>query len=209
MGLSDPGHPFVVLILVKTLPSQFGEIAQVGPNPRQSLEKTMPSPDRRHAVLYYSRDGRTDRLAQRLGAALPADLFRIGVRRHYGGPLGYAVAGFDSLTGRLPEIAPVPDLSGYATLSLGSPIWTSYPATPLAAFLAGGPALPKTVGMFFTSGDTASPDKAFARVRSKIGRPFTATMFLPNAIEEKPEAEQRLREYLAAIKSAAQGVVLA
>jgi hypothetical protein len=145
----------------------------------------MPPAPLKHAIVCYSRDGHTDRLAQHLANALAADLFRIECRRYGGSVLGYALAGFDSLTGRLPAIDPIPDLSGYASVSLGAPIWTSYTATPLRAYLATRPPLPDTVGLFTTSSGHTELDKACSMVRETLGKPFAATLNVPNSLDQK------------------------
>lgn len=157
---------------------------------------------RQHAVVHYSRDGHTDRLARQLAETLGADLFRITTGRYTGNTLGYLHAGFDSLTGRLPHIAPIPNLSGYASVSLGAPIWTSYPATPLRAYLASHPKLPEAVGVFTTSGGNASQDKAFSMARDLLGHPVVATLNVPNSLAEL-ETENRISDYCKALLSAA------
>lgn len=155
---------------------------------------------KRHAIVYYSRDGHTERLARQLADRLDADLFQISTARYMGRILGFLSACYDSLTGRLPEIAPIPNLSTYASVSLGAPIWTSYPATPLRAFLETHPKLPNAVGMFTTSGGTASQDKAFAMARALAGHPFVATLNVANA-SGTPETIKRVSDYCEALIS--------
>lgn len=157
---------------------------------------------KRHAIVYYSRDGHTDRLARQLADALDADVFRIITGAYTGNALGYLHAGFDSLTGRLPTIAPIPNLSAYASVSLGAPIWTSYPATPLRAYLASNPKLPDDVGMFTTSGGNASQDKAFSLARKLTGHPFVATLNIPDALGTT-DTNKRISDYCEALMSAA------
>lgn len=157
---------------------------------------------KQHAIVYYSRDGHTDRLARKLAGTLDADLFRISTARYTGNTLGYLHAGFDSLIGRAPIIAPIPNLSGYASVSLGAPIWTSYPATPLRAYLTSHPKLPDAIGMFTTSGGNASQDKAFSMARKLAGHPFVATLNIPDALGT-PETNKRISDYSEALMSAA------
>lgn len=159
-------------------------------------------PPKPHAIVYYSRDGHTDRLARQLAETLDADLFQITTDRYTSKSLGYLRAGFDSLTGRMPTIAPIPNLSGYASLSLGAPIWTSYPATPLRAYLASHPNLPEAVGMFTTCAERIPQDKAFAMARGWAEHPFVATLNVPNSLAE-PEADRRISAYCEALTSAA------
>lgn len=156
---------------------------------------------KQHAIVYYSRDGHTDRLAEQLANALDADMFRITTVRYSGNTFGYLHAGFDSLTGRFPIIAPIPRLSAYASVSLGAPIWTSYPATPLRAYLASHPKLPDAVGMFTTSSGNVSQDKAFSMARKLVGHPFVTTMNVPNSLG-KLETSKRISDYCEALETA-------
>ena len=157
----------------------------------------MPATPRSHAILYYSRDGHTDRLARQLSSRLDADLFRIAAASYGGSWWGYVVGGFDSLTGRLPAIEPVKDLSGYASLSLGAPVWTTYLAAPLRAYLARSPALPKAVGLFLTCGEASFPTKAIDMAGALCRRPLVATLCVPNGIDGTPEMEKRISAYVA------------
>ena len=49
----------------------------------------MPPTPHKHAVVFYSRDGHTDRLARQLADTLAADLFPIVAGRYSGKTLGY------------------------------------------------------------------------------------------------------------------------
>ena len=160
-----------------------------------------PAP-KQHAIVYYSRNGHTDRLARQLAETLDADLFRITTARYTGNTLGYLHAGIDSLIGRIPIIAPIPNLSGYASVSLGAPIWTSFPATPLRAYLTSHPKLPDAVGMFTTSGGNASQDKAFSMASKLAGHPFVVTLNIPDDLRPT-ETNRRVSDYCAALMSAA------
>jgi len=161
----------------------------------------MTPPKPTHAIVYYSLTGHTDQLAHRLASSLNADVFRISVARYERGFLGYIRAGFDSLTGRLPATEPIPDLSGYDGVSIGAPIWTSYPASPLRAYLAQKPRLPKTVGCFLTCGAPSPNQKAFGMVERLLGRKIVAQMIIPNALDDA-SVTTRLTQYCSAVHAA-------
>ncbi len=163
----------------------------------------MPVSKSSHAILYYSRDGHTDRLAHKLASRLGGDLIRIATTSYRGGWVGYMAGGFDSLTGRLPKIAPIADLSHYASLSLGSPVWASCLAAPLRAYLAQSPAMPRTVGLFVTSADPSFPTKVFKMAGALCRRPFAATLSVPNGIDDTPEMDRRINAYVAKIEMTA------
>lgn len=166
----------------------------------------MPQDDRKHAVLYYSRDGHTDRAAHKLATALDATLIRIESKRYRKGAFGFLRAGFESVTGRLPQIAPVEPLDTYASVSLGAPVWASFPATPLRAFLAQHPPLPDAVGLFLSSGSDVPPDQALSMGRDLLGHPFVATLSLPEDLDDTASTA-RIDEYCDAMRAASSGAV--
>lgn len=194
------------LIPVKRLGRFLG---QCGQQPFDLLEIVMPPSSRRaHAVLYYSLSGHTDRVARRIADELDADLLRIVTRRYGRGALLYLKAGFDSLTGRLPPIGPVDNLSSYESVSLGAPIWTGYPALPLRSYLSRHPSLPKAVGLFVTSGGPSAPLKGYSMARELLGHPFVATLSVPNGLDA-PTTKDRITTYCDAIRAAAGAAALA
>lgn len=130
----------------------------------------------RSAVVYYSRTGATAAVAWSLATALDADVLEITCPRYRSGWFRYLLAGYDSVRGKLPSIGlkkhtPLdsdgPDtgeLGGYDLVVLAAPIWTSYPALPLRAFLDGAPSLPDRVALLLTSGGHSPPLKAVQMV---------------------------------------------
>lgn len=124
-------------------------------------------------VLYYSKSGTTAKVARAVATGLEADVAEIKCPRYSSGWLGYLLAGYDSLKGRLPAIE-VPGVSyaDYDLIVLGAPIWTSYPATPLRALLSKQNELTELlrdplsdplsgrVALFLTYGGHSPPEKA-------------------------------------------------
>ena len=130
-------------------------------------------------VLFYSRTGTTRRLAGAIGEALAADICEIRCPRYGPGAWSYVRAGYDSLKGNLPIIDALDvDPAQYDLVLLGCPVWTSYPATPMRAYLAQRPALPATVGGFVTLGGQSPAAKTFDLMGEALGRPLAATLAL-------------------------------
>lgn len=164
----------------------------------------MTQENRKHAVVYYSRDGHTEGAARKLAMALDGDLIRLETDRYQQGVFGYLRAGFESVTGKLPDIPAVESLASYASVSLGGPVWTSLPATPLRAFLAQHPPLPDAVGLFLSSGSDEEPVQALRTARKLLGHPFVATLSLPEDLDEAASAA-RIKDYCDAMKAASSG----
>lgn len=165
----------------------------------------MPQARQKHAVVYYSHSGHTDVAAHRLAKALDAKLIRMEADRYGPGWLGYLRAGYDSLTARRPEIFPIEPLDGYASVSLGGPVWTSNAATPLLAFLEQHPSLPEAVGLFLSSGSDEDPERALMNARDLLGHSFVATLSLPEHLDEATSSA-RIADYCEAMRAASGGM---
>lgn len=130
-------------------------------------------------ILYYSRTGTTRMLAKALADELCADIAEILCPRYDGGSLRYLLAGYDSLAGKLPPIeVPQATPKDCDLLLLGAPIWTSHPAVPLRAFLAGAPALPDRVGLLLTYGGHSPPETAVSETQALLPVPIQASLAL-------------------------------
>ncbi|MGP1395146.1 MAG: flavodoxin family protein [Inquilinaceae bacterium] len=130
-------------------------------------------------IVFYSRTGTTAKVARGLADALGAEIAEIGCRRYRPGGLRYLRAGHDSLRGRLPPIEVRADrLSDYDLVILGAPIWTSYPAVPLRAFLDRTRDLPAHVALFLTHGGHSEPRKAVDMVAALVPTDLEATLLL-------------------------------
>lgn len=123
----------------------------------------------RTLILFYSRSGTTASAAHRLAEQLKADIGEIVCDRYRFPFLGYARAGHNSLKRVLPPITmPSQDIGSYDRLILGTPIWTSYPATPMRAFLSQNTDWPEHIALFVTYGGHSPPEKALKEMASML-----------------------------------------
>jgi len=123
----------------------------------------------RTLILFYSRSGTTAAAAYCLAEQLDADVGEIVCDRYHFPFLGYARAGHDSLKRVLPPITvSTENIASYDRLILGTPIWTSYPSTPMRAFLSQNTDWPERIGIFVTYGGHSQPDKALEEMASML-----------------------------------------
>ena len=133
-------------------------------------------------IIYYSRTGTTKKLAAALAEGLSAELVEIHCERYGPGLFRYLRAGYDSVMGNLPPIEMSQQLAvEYDLVVLGAPIWTSYPALPLRAFLADRPTLPARIGLFLTCGGHSPPEKAVGEVEALLGHPVEVSFSLKSS----------------------------
>lgn len=132
--------------------------------------------NRKTLIIYFSRTGRTRRLAQRLAQLLDADIEEIACPRYRLGLFGwwrYLRAGFNSVKGNLPRIGQLQHTpADYDLVVLGTPIWTSYPCLPMRALLDARPDMPNRIAGFLTYGGQSEPDKAFDMMAEMLGQPI-------------------------------------
>lgn len=130
-------------------------------------------------IVYYSRSGTTRKIAHVLKAALEADIAEINCERYRPGALRYLRAGYDSLRGNLPRIeCPAFTADEYDLVLIGAPVWTSYPAVPIRAFLKEKPNLPPKVGVFLTYGGHSPAERAVEVMAAALPVPISAVLAL-------------------------------
>ncbi|MDO5531489.1 flavodoxin [Sutterella sp.] len=136
----------------------------------------------RAIVIYYSRTGTVEGLAQEIARHAKADILRLDVK------VPYAEAYEDMTYGAQEEVRTnarrelstvIPDLSGYDTVFLGSPYWWGSISVPVNTFLMDHPLAGKKVFPFIVSA-SSSPSGAVSRIRERcaqatVGRHFHVT----------------------------------
>lgn len=128
-------------------------------------------------IVTYSRTGTTRKLTRAVADALFADSTEIRCDRYRPGLLRYLRAGYDSVRDNLPPIdVPAVQFQDYDLVLLAAPVWTSYPALPLRAFLNGNPDLPGRVGLVLTYGGHSPVDKAVEHVQARLPQPLSASL---------------------------------
>ncbi len=151
-------------------------------------------------IAYYSRSGTTQKLALALASALDADVVEIRCKRYGPGIFNYLRAGYDSVKGNLPPIELSRDSAqDYDLVLLGAPIWTSYPALPLRAFLAGKPRLPPRVALFLTYGGHSPPETAVNEVEALLPVPVEASLLLRSKEVREDVLPDKVAEFTATL----------
>ena len=113
-----------------------------------------PAPGKTALVAYYSWSGNTRALARHVADALGADLLEIRPKTPYPNDYGRCVAQAKAeiAKGHRPELEPLPDLSRYTLVVVGSPNWWGTLAPPVSAFVADPALAGKRMALFQTHG---------------------------------------------------------
>jgi len=145
-------------------------------------------------VVFYSRTGHTRGLAQRIAAALGADIEEIADRVDRRGILGYLRSGRDAWLGRRSEIAPpANDASGFDVVLIGTPVWNMSLSSPVRSYLQDQASRLPQVVFFCTLGGSGAA-RVFRQMQQACGKAPLATLArterqlaqadLPRAVEE-------------------------
>lgn len=109
----------------------------------------------RSLILYYTYHGNTQRIAERIHAAIGGDIARIDTVAPYTGDYDDVVAQGEREVkqGYLPPLKPMDiDLDRYDTIVLGTPVWWYTCSPAMRAFLTAHDLSGKTVYPFATNG---------------------------------------------------------
>jgi menaquinone-dependent protoporphyrinogen IX oxidase len=128
--------------------------------------------DSRILVVYYSRTGRTRKVAESLATALRCDSAEIVEAGSRSGMLGYIRSLIEARRQVPSSIAAVAeDPSSYDLIVVGTPVWAWSLSSPVRAFLlANRPRLP-AVAFFCTLGGAGS-DRAFGQMQELTKPPI-------------------------------------
>lgn len=130
----------------------------------------------RTLVVYFSRSGRTHRIALEIAAPLGADIERIEEPRGRLGLLGYWRSGREAYLKLVPPIEPAAnDPSAYDLVILGTPIWAGNMSSPVRAYVGAHAGSFRTMALFCTHGATSAA-KVFGEIAALAGVEPVATL---------------------------------
>ena len=150
-------------------------------------------------IVYFSRTGRTRRVAEAIQAATGFDLEEIEEEGGRGGPLGWLKSGMESTRRMLPKIRPLAhDPSEYDIVVIGTPIWASNMSSPVRAFVVEHRDNISRIALFCT-GDGDEPEKVFAPLSELLGKEPLATLGLIGPDRKEDVATPKIRVFAAGL----------
>ncbi|KRN28137.1 flavodoxin [Lactobacillus selangorensis] len=147
-------------------------------------------------IVYYSKTGGTERLAQEIQTVSNGALQRLEV------PAGTFSADMFATSdeakqqlasGQLPKLVGTqPDLAAYDLILVGGPVWNGAPSTPVLAFLQAHQNSTVTIAPFYTDAGTPGAYEAdFAKAAGQM----TVKAGLGMAAGEAAHAQQRIADW--------------
>ncbi len=128
-------------------------------------------------VVYYSRNGSTKEVAEKLAEYLECDTAEIISKKKYRGPFGFLAAGRSSMRGELVEIKE-PELKpeNYESVIICSPVWASRPSSPVRTYLNSNKGKFKQLSYVLTMGGTGF-EQAYETLSGIAGEPVKKVHF--------------------------------
>ncbi len=100
------------------------------------IVRAQPGGDNKTIIVYYSRTGKSEAVAQTLNRNLDADILRIKDMKDRSGTMGFILAAFDAFLDKTTTINPSsPDFTRYSRIILVSPIWNWTISVPIKTLI--------------------------------------------------------------------------
>jgi len=126
-------------------------------------------------VVFYSRTGTTRKVAEKLSAALAADLEEIIDKDKRSGVLGYLRSGRDAIKKTQAKIELVKnDPAVYDLIIVGTPVWIGTMAAAVKTYLSANKDKIKKAAFFSTQG-SSSDQRVFSEMEKVFGRSAVAS----------------------------------
>ena len=151
-------------------------------------------------IIYFSRTGRTRKVAEAIQEATGFDLEEIKEKAGRVGTLGFLKSGMESSRRMLPQIMPLAhDPSQYDIVIIGTPIWASNMSSPIRAFITENKNKINQIALFCT-GDGVDPEKVFTPISELLGKEPKATLGLIGPEREDEVASLKIQEFVAKLR---------
>ncbi len=151
-------------------------------------------------VVYYSRTGHTQQVAEAIASTFDADLEAIGDVKSRLGLLGSPRSAVEGLLGRLTGIRKVEkDLEQYDLVVLGTPIWSGNMSSPMRTYLTQQHGKFRQVAFFCTEGGIGGK-RAFRQMAKIVGRDPIATMIITQRELRSEAYDGKVAQFVAQIE---------
>lgn len=151
-------------------------------------------------VVYYSKTGTTRKLAEKLAAALNADIESIVDTKKRSGLTGWLTGGRDGMRKISTTIEPVSkNAADYDLVLIGGPLWGFKSVAPAArTYLKQYRSTIKKAGFFITCGGT-SPDDAFNDLKELYGKPVAGILCIKKQDINDATTAHKVKEFSATV----------
>ncbi len=144
----------------------------------------------KNLVVYYSRSGNTETVAQVISNMVDGDLKKVELQNK----ISFGWAGFTSSLGLNGKIKPINfDINDYDNIFIGCPVWAGKSSTPINTFLNNMNFTNKNIFIFITQADSKVPSAVYNSITKRIeakGGKVIDTFFVQTNMKKPITAEQ-------------------
>jgi flavodoxin len=147
-------------------------------------------------ILFYSRTGTTRIVAEKIAAALDADIEEVIDKKDRSGPIGWILAGRDAMKKNLTEIGPLKKiLSAYDLVVIGTPVWAGTMTPAIRTVLTEQKQNLKNLAFFTTQGG-ANEQKVFSNLEELTGVTPITKIFLTTKEVKNNQVDDKIKEFV-------------
>jgi len=180
----------------------LGFSALLSPDPPPAAPKELRMPTSNVLVIYYSRTGTTQKLAEAIAKATNADLEPLTDTVNRKGFGGFMRSLMDTFRRRGSTLNPLGvDPTGYDLVVIGTPDWGKSVAAPVRTFLGEHQGKLRRVAFFLTDG-TTDHAAVFRDMASMVGAEPVAVLGVPQADVVADRYAEKLAAFVKALPAA-------
>jgi len=151
-------------------------------------------------VVYYSRTGKTRRVAETLARMLDADIEEIREKKNRSGAPGFLGGVWDALRKRPAELTGGHSTEGRKTVIVGTPVWANRPPPAVRTYLRTVDLTGRNVCAFATH-DGGGAKRTFRTIAELLDGPLGETIDFKKPKADDPGVEQRCREWAETVRA--------
>lgn len=151
-------------------------------------------------VIYYSRTGTTQRLAQQIAERLHADLEKIVDTTDRSGAMGYLSGGHDAMQRKMTKIAEITHRpENYDLIILATPVWAWTVTPAMRTFVVKNREKFKKIGLVLTRGNS-DVMKIFKEFEEMCGKKAVSKLTLLTKEVIQNTSQQTIGEFISDLK---------
>ena len=140
-------------------------------------------------IVYYSRDGHTKEIAEKIAKNIECDIEEIRDNQSHQGKRGYVKGALESIIGKGSSIIlPEKDTMNYDITIIGSPVWASSPASPVITYAERNRNNFRKIACFATCKGSGA-EKTCDKISKVAGKQSIANLCLTDEDLKNPNAK--------------------
>ena len=149
----------------------------------------------RTLVVYYSRTGNTQFVAEKIAEHLGAETCEVSEKKKRKGRLGFLTSGYAAIRKKLTDIEVSKPIDNYDFIIIGSPVWADKITPAIRTFITKNDFSGKKLACFVTL-DGDKPEKTLENLKEAL-QPRTplGELGITGALKNREKSEQQIMEW--------------